>query len=87
MPIQPTEFQSLLDSCVEEEIVDLRTVTTLLQRVFNNKEQAERFNRFLRQRYGSQVYSINSSTINYLVSLKTKTYKTVYSFLTIQKSY
>jgi hypothetical protein len=51
--------------------MELNNIVLLLQRVFPNREQADRLNRFLKQRYGSQfhpIYSpINSPTVNYLV--------------------
>ncbi|CAM4873794.1 unnamed protein product [Rotaria socialis] len=72
MPIQMNEFQSLIDSCVGDEIIELKTVTTLLQRVFSNKEQVDRLNRFLRSRYGSQFHPFNSSSIHYLVIFQYK---------------
>jgi len=47
--------------------MELNNIVLLLQRVFPNREQADRLNRFLRQRYGSQFHPINSPTVNYLV--------------------
>ncbi|CAF3449227.1 unnamed protein product [Rotaria sp. Silwood1] len=67
IPIHINEFQALLDSCIGDETIELKTITSLLQRVFNNKEQSERLHRFLRSRYGSQFHTINSSTVHYLV--------------------
>ncbi|CAF3445821.1 unnamed protein product [Rotaria sp. Silwood1] len=66
IPIHINEFQALLDSCIGDETIELKTITSLLQRVFNNKEQSERLHRFLRSRYGSQFHTINSSTVHYL---------------------
>ncbi len=48
-------------------MIELTTVTTLLQRVFTNREQSDRLNRFLRSRYGPQLSMISSPTVNYLV--------------------
>ncbi|CAF3039839.1 unnamed protein product [Rotaria sp. Silwood2] len=70
--IHINEFQALLDSCIGDETIELKTVTSLLQRVFTNKEQAERLHRFLRSRYGSQFHTINSSTVHYLVIFQCK---------------
>jgi len=47
--------------------MELPNVIVLLQRVFSNREQAERLNRFLRLRYGPQFHMLNSPTVNYLV--------------------
>ncbi|UJR27028.1 hypothetical protein I4U23_008332 [Adineta vaga] len=72
IPIQINEFQTLLDSCVGDETIELPAINSLLQRVFNNKEQFDRLYRFLRSRYGSQFHMLNSSTINYLVVFQCK---------------
>ncbi|CAF0727285.1 unnamed protein product [Rotaria sordida] len=72
VPIHINEFQALLDSCIGDETIELKVITSLLQRVFTNKEQLERLHRFLRLRYGSQFHTINSPTINYLVIFQCK---------------
>jgi hypothetical protein len=64
------ELQTLLDSCTVDESMELKDVVVLLQRVLPNKEQSERLYRFLRMRYGSQFHTLNSTTVNYLVSKK-----------------
>ncbi|CAF0736616.1 unnamed protein product [Adineta ricciae] len=67
VPIHTNEFQTLLDSCVGDETMELPAVNTLLQRVFSNKEQLDRLYRFLRSRYSSQFHMLNSATVTYLV--------------------
>lgn len=61
------EIQTLLDSCVGDEIEEVDNLAGLLQRVFASKDQTDRLHRFLRSKYGSQFHSLLSPTVNYFV--------------------
>ena len=61
-----------MDSCTGDEKIEVKIIDSLLKRVFRNKEQLDRLYRFLRTRYGSQLHTLSSSTINYLVRERKK---------------
>lgn len=73
------ELQTLLDSCVGDEIEEFDNLVGLLQRVFPNKDQLERLHRFLRSKYSSQFHSLQSATMNYFVRLHLETSRLKFS--------